>query len=79
MKLSDNSAKTKTTCTRTGYAWVSTGGQEYTTAPAACILNLNDFLMGATTNVSDLKSFFSIDSEGRIGETGISIDNCTVI
>ena len=56
--------------------WTSNAGAEYTDNPAACILNDNEFLMGATTNVSSYKEFLTVDDEGRITSQDIATNNC---
>ncbi len=41
-------------------------------APGACVLDSNTFLLGATTNTSDLKEFYYADQEGKIVQSASS-------
>jgi len=76
----DNTACTALSNAGKTYAWVSIGGQEYVGTPGSCALAPNFFLIGATTNVSGVESFFTADGEGRIGETSFAAaNNCTAL
>ncbi|MDE0119141.1 MAG: prepilin-type N-terminal cleavage/methylation domain-containing protein [Bdellovibrionales bacterium] len=67
-KCSDATYLTKSACTGATKTWTANSGVEYGGSPTACKLDANEFWMGATTNVSNLTSFLTIDEEGRIKE-----------
>lgn len=69
---SDTSHTTKVACTAAGETWKSDRGAEYSNSPSKCILASNKFLMGATTNVSNLLTFLTVDEEGRIQEASLT-------
>ncbi len=64
----DTAYKTKAACTAASKTWKTNPALKYGDTPNACELKANEFLMGATTNVSNLTSFLTIDEEGRIKE-----------
>ena len=66
-KCSDTSISTKTACVSPA-SWTVNSAIEYGVLPTTCELKSNEFLMGATTNVSGLGSFLTVDEEGRIVE-----------
>ncbi len=57
---------TRTACAAAGETWTGDRGADYTGSPGACELSSNDFFMGATTTVSNLDEFLTVDEEGRI-------------
>ncbi|MDE0118479.1 MAG: prepilin-type N-terminal cleavage/methylation domain-containing protein [Bdellovibrionales bacterium] len=64
---SDTTHKTKTACVSPA-TWKTNPALKYGNTPSDCELKANEFLMGATTNVSNLTSFLTIDEEGRVKE-----------
>ena len=65
---SDTTYSTKMACQTASKTWKTNPALEYSGTPNSCELKANEFLMGATTNVSSLTSFLTIDEEGRIKE-----------
>ena len=66
------SHKTKSACEAANPAgtWKGRADANYSGSPTACNLSSNEFWMGATTKVSGLNSWLTIDEEGRIKEAG---------
>ena len=67
-KCSAGNHGTKTACQAASETWTANAGIEYSGAPGACVLKSNEFWLGATTNVSNLLTFLTVDEEGRIKE-----------
>ena len=67
--------KTKSACDKAKAGkWTGRADANYKGTPAACNLSSNAFLMGATTKVSGLNSWLTVDDEGRIKEAGSGTD-----
>ena len=71
---SDATKLTKTACA-SPLIWKTDRGAEYDNAPSKCILASNKFLMGTTTNVSNLLIFLTVDEEGRVQEADLTARN----
>ena len=66
---SDSSALTQAACTAiTNAVWTNRADLASVITGPACVLNDNDFLLGAYTDVASLDTFLTADHEGRIGE-----------
>ena len=71
---SDTTHTTKTACDGATETWTANTGIEFSGSPTACELKSNEFFLGATTNVSNLTNFLTVDQEGRIKEDTTSTD-----
>ena len=68
----DATKTTSTTCTTANGSWTTTSNTGGANA-AACVLNTNDFIIGAYSNVSKLNTFIQADEKGQIQvESGVA-------
>ena len=61
----DATKTTSTTCKTANGSWTTTSNTGGANA-AACVLNTNDFIIGAYSNVSKLNTFIQANEKGQI-------------
>ncbi len=74
-ECSDGASTTQAACTTAMGMWHTRPDLVSTITATGCVLNDNDFLLGAYTDVSGLDTFLTADHEGRIGEVAAAT-NC---
>ena len=73
---SDANYDTESACTGASGTWTDADSNiAFTGTPAACVLQEGEFLAGATTGVSALGTWYTMDEDGRIDESGASDPN----
>ena len=70
--------KKKSECTGAGVTWDDKPDAIYSASPAACVLDEGEFLAGATTGVSGLDIFYTMDEDAKVDSSGDNATgNCT--
>ena len=72
---SDTTYTTKTACEGATETWTADPNMAFTGTPTACVLQEGEFLAGATTGVSALGTWYTMDEDGRTDETALGDAN----
>ena len=67
--------KTKTACEGATETWTADSNMAFTGTPTSCVLQEGEFLAGATTGVSALGTWFTMDEDGRTNEAALADAN----
>ena len=73
-----NTHKTQSACTGASATWTANPDAVYSGTPSTCILDEGEFLAGATTGVSGLDVFYTMDEDAKLSSTAVgSTNDCT--
>ena len=73
----DDVSQNKAACDLASANWLPNTSNVYSHSPALCVLAEGEFLAGATTGVSGLQVFYTMDEDARVNTNTSTQTNCT--